>query len=471
MDQRLGIARPLGNRPAVRIAVVSLLAVAPWFACSLPTEEKRNPVDTVVLVSIDSLRADHLGIYGYGPPASPTIDRLAAEGTVFDRAYSTTSWTLPAHASLFTGLDDYTHGAIDSRKKLAASFETLAEALRREGVRTTGFFTGPYLHPSFGMGQGFDEYVDCTSYGWSGLQPGERIPHERSHRDVTNPLLLEGVDAWLGERQQHARNLIFIHMWDVHADYLAPDSYVTLFDPDYDGSDRGRKFEDPKGTRTTISVEELRRLIAHYDAEIRYTDDTLRDLLDRFRRHGLLDRAAVIVLADHGEEFFDHGRVGHRRTLFEEVLRVPLILHVPGLRAEASRVEDVVSLIDVYPTVCELLDVDCRYSGPGVSLLPYVSGRRPENARGDALAELTTRFFGVDQTALVRAEGKLIRSNTTGDLRYFDLRDVPIESKGVVVDPDRASDGAGPAASALRESEADVDPATREHLRALGYVE
>jgi arylsulfatase A-like enzyme len=476
----------------LRIALLGPVAVAASLGCAPADAPGQRSVDTVILVSIDSLRADHLGAYGYPRPTSPTIDRLAATGTVFERAYSTTSWTLPAHAALMTGLDDYTHGAIDSRRKLAESFDTLAEALAPAGVRSTGFFTGPFLHPSFGLGQGFHEYVDSTSYQWTGLEQAKRIPHEPSHRDVTNPILLSRVEAWLRERRPAQRNLIFIHMWDVHADYRAPDAYGRLFDPEYDESDLSGQFEERRGGEVKLSAGALRKLIARYDAEIRYTDETLRDLLDRFGRHGLLDSAAVIVLADHGEEFFDHGRKGHRRTLFEEVLRVPLILHFPGAPTPPRRVADVVSLIDVYSTVCDLLAVDCGYDGPGVSLLPYVTGRRPENARGDALAELTTRFFGVDQTALVREDGKLIRWNTTGDLRYFDLRGEAIERQGVNVDPGQASTAAGPAASALRqlsqrtadardraeplrgpesESEAVVDPATQEHLRALGYVE
>jgi arylsulfatase A-like enzyme len=476
------------------IKLLASVAIAAWFGCAPTDGPGARPVDTVILVSIDSLRADHLGAYGYRRPTSPTIDQLAAAGTVFERAYSTTSWTLPAHAALLTGLDDYTHGATDSRKKLAASFDTLAEALARAGVRSTGFFSGPFLHPSFGFGQGFDEYVDCTSYQWTGLQQGKRIPHTSSHRDVTNPILLTGVEKWLAERRPHARNLIFVHMWDVHADYRAPDAYGTLFDPNYDESDLSGQLEERKRVEVELTAGALRKLLARYDAEIRYTDETLRDLLDHFRRNGLLDNAAVIILADHGEEFFDHGRKGHRRTLYEEVLRVPLILHFPGAPTEARRVPDIVSLIDVFPTVCELMGVDCEYAGPGVSLVAFADGRRPENARGDALAELTTRAFGVDQTALVREDGKLIRWNTSGDLRYFDLRGVAVESRGVDVDPEQTSGEASPMTSALRQlrrraadarnhaeqprdaaedsnSEAAIDPATEEHLRALGYVE
>ena len=477
----------MGKR-ATTLGIALLLCAS---ACSREGPAKSSlGVQNVILVSIDSLRADHLGIYGYAPPTSPTIDLLGARGLVFDRAYSTTSWTLPSHAALLTGLDDYTHGVLDSENRLAEGALTLAEALRRSGVRSVGFFSGPYLHPSFGLAQGFDEYIDCTSYAWSGK--GVLVPHGKSHGDVTNPIIREKLVRWSGEADARARHFIFIHMWDVHFDYMAPREYVDLFDPGYEGSMSGRDFQKNHAIRPGLPPRDFAHLLAQYDAEIRFTDETLGGILETFRDAGLLEGSAVIVVADHGEEFLEHGRKGHRKTLFEEVVRIPMILWVDGRRPERERVGSVVSLIDVFPTICELFSVECGYEGPGSSLLPYTQGDTPRSERNDALVELTTRRFDLDLVGLVRADGKVIRSNESGRTRYFDLREKEVERAAAPIRQERieayparireaveelerrvaAASEAGRALHAgATGAKSEIDEATKRQLRELGYIE
>jgi arylsulfatase A-like enzyme len=458
-----------------------------------------GPIDTVILVSIDSLRADHLGAYGHPEPTSPTIDRLAKQGLRFDRAYSTTSWTLPSHAALFSGLDDLSHGANHALAPLPSRVVTLAEALGEHGVRSTGFFAGPFLHPTYGLGQGFDDYIDSTSYGWKAKGDNlARAPHDASHADVTNPILIDRVRAWLSglaldERDSDSpeRRFVFIHMWDVHYDYIAPESYVEIFDPDYRGTLQGTDFLDNPAIHPGMPRRDYEHLLALYDAEIRFTDDTLGALLDAFDAAGLLDRSAVIVTADHGEEFLEHGQRGHALTLFEEVLRVPMVLWIPGATPIRSVSDEVVSLIDIFPLVCDLFDVDCAYAGPGRSLLSQYEDEAPTPLRGNALAEVKNDFLGRHLSAVVDRNGKLIRDDETGKHDYYpdgqadaDASRVAVRRNALWRHPESIRKSVGLLERRVAESLAlgetlgatdeqedeQIDADTRQQLEALGYI-
>ena len=468
----------------MRLGLVLLTLAAG--ACQRATLEL--PVDTVVLVSIDSLRADHLGAYGYAPPTSPTIDRLARGGVTFERAYSTTSWTLPSHAAMLTGLDNLAHGVIDAGTRLPEAIDTLAESLSRAGIRTTGFFSGPYLHPTFGMAQGFDRYEDCTSLAGE-IEERRLSPrdHISSHKDVTNPQLLESLGRWL-EGAPSGRNFVFIHMWDVHYDYVPPERYVELFDPDYAGSLDGRNYVFNDRIRPDMRPRDLQHLIALYDGEIRYTDDTLGRLLSALEEAGLLERAAVIVTADHGEEFFEHGKKGHRNNLFEESVRIPLIVHLPGFAPPRARIDRVVSLVDLYPTICELFAVECDPRRPGQSLLGFLRGEAPA-ARGDALAELTRDARKTQLFSLIRSEDKVVLRPRRATADYY--ADVGQEGDGARA-PERELAERDPAARSILEQlhrrvdearalgaelaaggpeSPEIDPRMQQQLEALGYAE
>jgi arylsulfatase A-like enzyme len=447
-------------------------------------------VDTVVLVSIDSLRADHVGIYGYDKPTSPAIDSIAESAIVFDRAYSTTSWTLPAHAALFTGQEDFTHGVLRATNRWPAQAVTLAEELARAGIRTTGFYSGPYLHPSFGLNDGFDQYLNCTSYPeWSATE--DAFPHRASHADVTNGILRERIDSWASDADTSLRHFVFIHMWDVHFDYIAPKRYVDLFDPAYEGTMTGENFFRNPAIHKGMPERDLQHLLAQCDAEIRYTDDTLDATLDILSRNDILENAALIVLSDHGDEFLDHGKKGHRKTLYEEVVRIPLIIRILQDTRPTLRVNEIVSIIDLYPTICDLFGVECRYSGPAGTLAAYVDPDRDAIVRGDALLELASEKQG-HLVGLVTKDGKVIRWERKGVTKYFDLREVSIDGPGRVIDPLEKRIMSRPVYGLVRAlearqkeaieagksfhagsvpSEAEIDSDIRERLRSLGYID
>ena len=381
----------------------------------------------IVLVSIDSLRPDHLGCYGYPKPTSPTIDGLARRGVRCDAAISTTSWTLPAHAAMLTGLFDTTHGVVDNGLGLADDVRTLSEVLRDAGYRTAGFFGGPYLDAAYGFARGFDHYESC-------MDPEAAD----SHRDVTGPRTVAAVKAWLERASApgDARPVfLFIHLWDVHYDYMPPQEYVDRFDPGYTGSFDGSNLLRNPAVEPQMSPSDFGHLLALYDGEIRFTDDHLGRILDDLDRRGRPGKPLVLVTADHGEEFFEHGNKGHQRSLFDEVVRVPLVVSWPGGLPSGRVVEDQVRLVDLMPTLLALAGVE----GPpvdGRDVAPLLRGERMEPV--SAQLELLVDRNEVLGVRTERSKGLAWPAAGNARVRY-DLRLDPREEEPREFDPERDS--------------------------------
>ncbi|MGH8311469.1 MAG: sulfatase, partial [Steroidobacteraceae bacterium] len=308
-------------------APVPNATVPPSNAAAPAARRNASARPDIVLVSIDSLRADHLGAYGYARPTSPGLDRLAANGVRFEWAISTTSWTLPAHAALFTGLYDSAHGLVDDGLRLADAHVLLAEMLHDHGYHTAGFFGGPYLHPIFGFGQGFDVYESCMIPELaSAASVRADISSETGHalRDVTGPRTLAAVTRWL-ESVDERPFFLFVHLWDVHYDYVPPPEYVLGFDPGYTGTIDGRDYMGDPAIHAGMPARDREHVIALYDAEIRFTDDVLARILDALQARGRLGSAIVVVTADHGEGLGEHGETTHGMLVHDATQRVPLI--------------------------------------------------------------------------------------------------------------------------------------------------
>jgi len=372
----------------------------------------------LLLVSIDSLRADHVHAYGYARATTPTIDRLAAEGVRFDAAESTTSWTLPAHVSLLTGRSQVHHHVVTSFDSIAPGEQLLQEAFAAQGFETIGFFSGPLLHPAFGFGRGFARYVSCQS------QDTERLhgppAWESSHNDRTNPLVEARFGEWLDRRTDARRPFFaFVHLWDVHYDYIPPEPYASLFDPAYRGPLDGRNIIGD-GFPLDAPPRDVDHLRALYDGEIRSTDDTLGRLLARLDQARLLDDTLVVVLADHGEEFLDHGGKMHQQTLFEEVTRIPLIVWSRALRSTGEAIADPVSLEDVAPTALELLHLPPLDHADGRSLAPLLRGERLESR--PVVSELYVDFSNELGVVAARSGAtKIVYTAESGLRQEFDL--------------------------------------------------
>ncbi len=433
----------------------------------------------ILLISIDSLRADHLGAYGYSRQTSPAIDRLAAQGALFTNAVSSTSWTLPAHIALLTGLPDTTHGVTGARKSLNPGVTTLAQALKGAGYYTVGFYSGPFLHPAFGFARGFDEYVDCTSYrmGEGGL--ALKLLHRASHSDVTNPNVLWQLLSRL-DQARGRRFFFFLHLWDVHYDYMPPPPFDSMFDPDYRGSFSGRDFGRNSRFKVGMDRADFEHVVALYDGEIRFTDETIALILQAMEERGLLDNTLVVITGDHGDEFLDHGNKGHRHTLYQELIHVPLIFWYPS-RIAPRKVKAVVRLIDVAPTILEVAGLPGLGAGHGRSLRPLLHGGEEASPRA-ALAELSSAPRSPDLTALRLGDEKVIINDGDGSGEYYDLAQDPEEKMPRQLSEVDSALRLVEMARALKQSyRVDAMPAvemkpgalgqgTIERLRALGYI-
>ena len=413
-ETQRGVAARIAQRTAVLALLVTAGALALWWAMPSSSEPASAPVrqeppglraaaggrrPNVVLVSIDSLRADHLGAYGYPRPTSPRLDRLAAEGVVFDSAWSTTTWTLPSHVSLLTALYPEVHGVTEDGLRMTADQLLLSEVLRSAGYRTAAFVSAPFLNRIYGFDQGFDLYDDVTI-------PLKR--HRESHRGSTGAALHGAITRWLGEGHGEPF-FLFLHYWDVHFDYEPPPAFVAPFDPGYRGAAEFRNFEKNRAIHPGMPEADLARLVALYDGEIAYTDHHLGLLFDELERLGKLEDSLVVVTGDHGDEFFEHGEKGHMKNLFETTLRVPLVVRFPGGAAGGTRVAEPVSLVDVGPTLLDALGVARPPVFDGESLVDLAAGQRRRRPR-PIFAGLYGRSWAVRSGDL-----KLVRVERTGE--------------------------------------------------------
>ena len=352
-----------------------------------------EPLPNVILISIDSLRPDHLGCYGHAAPTSPNIDALARQGTRFDRAHSSTTWTLPAHLSLLTGLPDSLHGVVWDRVPLDSQRKLLAEQFQAAGYATAGFYGGPYLHESFGFGRGFDRYVNCGAQPMRNIhQPAEvalREFEQESHRVRTADRIEQAAERFL-DKQSERPFFLFLHHWDVHYDFNAPDEYVEQFAGDYSGQLSMRDFIRNPEINPEMAPADREYLLACYDAEIRWVDHQIGRLLRKLSELEIEQRTYLVITSDHGEQFFEHGRKGHRLDLYDETLRIPLVVRGPGIQA-GNVVQHQARIFDVMPTLLDLTGLPEVPDVYGVSLRPLLEGRDPPGLRRlPIVAELTT---------------------------------------------------------------------------------
>lgn len=321
----------------------------------------------VVWLSIESLRADHVGCYGYERDTTPELDALAKEATVFTRADAVTSWTLTSHASMFTGLYPAAHGVIRPKDRLANDHLTIAEVLRDAGYQTAAVVSGPYLASPYNLQQGFI-YVDESA-----------IQHmSGASADVTNPDLEKALFTYLREKRDVDRPfLLFAYYWDTHSEFIPPPPFDTQFVPPGAKEIKNVQYMPAFELGKHISPAQLSWLIAQYDGEIRCTDGYIGRLFALLKELGLWENTAIIVTADHGEEFYEHGRNSHKNTLYVESVHVPLIIKWPSALARApSRDDRLVSLVDLYPTILEVTGTNANTPQSGRSLLAAPEAER-----------------------------------------------------------------------------------------------
>lgn len=384
--------RRIRPRPwLVGVAALPLLGSA----CGEPAPAQGRPRN-LLLITVDTLRADHLGCYGYGRPTSAAIDGLAAEGVVFERAWASSSWTLPTLASLMSSVPSAAHGAIDDKTALNERFETLAEMLAGAGFKTGAIVNHYYLNSRYGLAQGFEDYDEELV----------QATRQSSHIAVTSPEVTEKANAWIAARAQEGSEqpwFLWVHYFDPHALYVPHDGLTD-------------QFADPAPWGASLSN------IDCYDGEIAFTDGSIGELLAGLEEAGFGDDTAVMFVADHGEEFFEHGMRGHRKNLHRETVQVPLILRVPGI--PPGRVTEPVGTLDVLPTALRLFELEPRPELQGRSLLSAMLGERQDDERA-FLAELRSDPFQL--ASLARGRWRLIHDELTGEVLLFDVERDPGE--------------------------------------------
>jgi arylsulfatase A-like enzyme len=416
----------------------------------------------VVLVSIDTLRADHLGFYGYERPTSPVLDALAGESTVFEEAMSSSPWTLPAHASLLTGLYPSRHGLTSHERYLSSSLATLAQLFSREGYLTAAVVNSHNLGPDFGLDRGFQQY---------------RYVEEIATRREPSKEITEQAVQWVGEAGDRPL-FLFLHYYDVHSDYASLPEHEAEFLRPYEGIADGTTAQlaaHREGT-VTLSGADAASLIDRYDAGIRQMDAEIGRFLSFLRTRGLWDDCLLVLTSDHGEEFFEHGGVLHGQTQYQEVIRVPLLFKGRGIPAGA-RVPVPVSLVDVAPTLLARAGVAVPRGLDGIDVAPLWSdGPRAVEDRY-LFSEADHNNVEHDITRAVRYRNfKLHFNRLSREYRLYDLASDPGERNELSASQEKA--GAALSESldrfmASERTEAPVRTLSREEvdkLRSLGYL-
>ncbi len=363
--------------PRIRALLVWSTAVVLLSGCS-PRQPAASggfdpqPTRGYILISIDTLRADHLGAYGYERDTSPFLDSLAARGTLFERAVVQYPSTLTSHMSIFTGLYPQEHEVLPPSTVLSAEIETLPEIFQRQGFRTAGHTEGGFMAAGYGFGRGFDEFTD-TAYS--------------SDTDVERTFR-RGLD-FLRSLEMDDSFFLFLHTYAVHDPYEPPERFRSLFwpgDAPAAADSSGELLRQINQGSQSVSAETLRYYEAQYDATIRYVDEVLQEFVTELENLGLLGETTLVITSDHGEEFGEHGKVAHTQV-YPECLVVPLLFVHPR-QSEGLRVPDLVETVDLAPTLLELAGIEASDSFSGRSLVGDLRGTRREDPTSQAYAEV-----------------------------------------------------------------------------------
>ena len=502
-------------RPAVPRTLGVVLLVGACFAPSLyvslrspepPVRADRGvaPSDApdVVLIVLDTVRAENMSAYGYARPTSPVFDQLSTEGALYLDATSPSTWSLASHASLFTGLFPSSHGAHAEHMTLDVESPTLAEALEAAGYDTSCFTSNAFISPALGLTRGFQRMDEAWREGGAGntfhfaFRLLDRLGFGAA--DKGGAKVVASFERWAEETPGDGPpNFVFLNFIEAHFPYhQLPEEYLERFS------------QSSRAELTTLSMElmeaqfggdapadqqEATRLATDmYDGGILYTDTLLGRIVEALRRRGRLDQTLLIVMSDHGELLGEHGSYGHGSSLYEPGIRVPLLLRYPARVPAGTRVATPVSTVGVYATVLDVIGIEPARALHVTSLLGPMAGGPPG---GPVLAERFSRPQMPagddpvqDPTVRVRTyrAGHMKLVETSGGAeRLFDLRADPHETHDLAreqpaelarlqgeLDTWSAALALPPLdATVAPGAEPDLDPEARERLRALGYVD
>jgi len=359
LQEKFSFLNKVANGKLVLVPILLIIICNGFIYSYRSANRSKGP--NIILISIDALRADHLSCYGYHRNTSPNIDRIASQGVLFKNAFSQATWTLPSHTSIFLSQYVWRHNVKDPRtERLTDSCTTLAEILKNENYATAAFTGGGALSSKYGFNQGFEIYENG-------------IPGKRRHYRIS--FYIDKLLSWL-ESVRNKKFFLFIHTYDVHEPYNPPLPYFDLYT---NGYSEGKSLKTSGGIIANLKIdaskltpEEIDYIIAVYDGGISYVDDQLGKIFEKLDQLGIDDNTIIIVTADHGEAFKEHGKLGHCGKPYIEEVHVPLIMKGPGI--PKNRIyENFVQHIDIVPTIFEILNIPQREKMQGRSILPLMN--------------------------------------------------------------------------------------------------
>lgn len=417
----------------------------------------------VILISIDTLRADHLGCYNYPRNTSPFIDQFRTDSVLFRRCMAQSPSTLASHASILTSLIPSHHGAFFSRSQpLPNNIITMAELLQQNGYRTISFNDGGQIAPEFGLNQGFEKYESMTS--------GSELKRLHFNRIVSKTM------EWLDQHHDE-KFFLFLHTYETHHPYFPKERYLNLFESNYNGKlsrfIKMKLIRQINNGELKLNEEDKQHIINAYDAEIRSMDDSFGLLMDFLKKNKCYDNTLIIFTSDHGEEFGEHGTwATHSHSLFNDQLHVPLIIKLPGSKFFSRNVDHLVRSIDILPTVMDLLGEKMSKDFEGTSMVPLMKGSRPRNP-----------MFAISQRDVPETNAPAYWSIMTGTWKLYDAK-----LYNLLSDPGEFKDVSGlhenlkktlekyaikyikPKKANISSKKVTMDDALKEKLKSLGYL-
>ena len=432
---------------------------------------ERPRLTNVILISLDTVRADHLSVYGYHRPTTPNLARLARESVVFEQAFTPTPWTVPAHMSLFTSLYPSVH-SISHLTPQSDMSKMLPEMLEDAGFQTAAF-VAPVLSEDYGFSKGYNHYFRPERVRAAGIMVDHAL--EWLAQDPGRPVV----------REQPV--FLFLHLFDVHHPYEPPWPFDTAYVPAYRPNIRDISRSHPYEQDKELSTEELSEVVALYDGEIAYADFEIGRFLDELAALDLYDSSLIVVFGDHGEGFLEHGLMNHGNSVYDELIRIPLLIRFPRARHAGRRVEEPVQLIDVTPTILREVGVEPLPVMQGSLLLdtlPATDSRRSAYASEAFAACLRTSSWKLIENPPSRFE-KIPRA-IRAEYELYDLKKDPKEQNNLAAAlPDRVQSMArtlGVIAKdnralrmrmrkALKVRELELTEDQVRELKALGYIQ
>ena len=412
------------------ISIISITIYFNWFLnlnfnFLLPNENIKCSDCNVILISLDDLRSDHISSYGYFRNTTPNIDRLVKESILFENAFSQASWTIPSHASLFTSKYPIKIHMLSEDDKLNESELTISKILKNNGYKTFGLINVFQLNSTYGFNQGFDVYEELNE----------------NNTNKTLPIIFD----WL-ENNTNEKFFSFIHFYSIHLPYGQP-PYDNLFDPTYKGfvdnisfesliKDKSNiylwnytYFDKTKNLTLKLNDRDIQHIIAHYDGGILYTDSILSKIFDKLKELELYNNTIIIIFSDHGENLMEHNYLQHGDTLYDEAIHVPIIIYVPNSTLKGIRIKSQVQLIDVVPTILNLLDISIPRQAEGKSLIPLISGRQEKDFDKYVFSE------DADYDISIRTPNWKLIKNADNSMELYDLKNDPKELNNRINEP------------------------------------